>query len=658
MTQESSTERPRTLRDRLNYYVPLLLSLVPTPVLLLISSSSDIYVKNQGLLQYQYQVLAPFAVLSVLTILIGFVLSVLSQHLRGFRPLVWAYYLSAPVFLLFAFFRGLQDTLSGLSILYQTSTGLLFWPVLLVVIALVFSRWQPSLEMIRGFAAFAIILLAYEGGTLFYHVLTNRGPTVPGLETLGTPSNEHLPNIYHLVFDAYQTDLLEHTLTDETRRALGGLTYFPNNQAEWADTPTSMATIFSGRDYYYDRPSARYLSEAFTTEASFLYWLKSLKYQTVAYIPNGWVGSKKFFDRVVQHNDAALDDILPLNMEAFWNLWLFSNTPAALRDSVLSKSWFSDLDETDMKLLQNGRLLPTSTPVTSSLAFRKMMEEEKSLPASGRYTLVHVIIPHYPLKLEADCSYSIGNTRTEPLEQAQCALKLITEYLDLLKDLGRFENSLILIHGDHGGPYRTQDGELVTMARSRSLDAVLMVKPVGTPAGGELQILDLKTTLIMLPTIIMSSVTDAISGNPQPDPWTPRRAVVPRVEEEILESAERILNRNGFSLGKVKRVPDDRHPEDVVVAQEPPAFTTDVTAEEVSLVVSSGPSSEGPQVMPNFVGRNVTEVTEWLEERHLPTSKIHPVDHAVAPGGMVVTQIPRAGTRVNQGAEVSFYVAK
>ncbi len=42
-----------------------LLSLATTPLLLFISSAIDIYVKNQNLMQYQYEVLAPFVKLSI-----------------------------------------------------------------------------------------------------------------------------------------------------------------------------------------------------------------------------------------------------------------------------------------------------------------------------------------------------------------------------------------------------------------------------------------------------------------------------------------------------------------------------------------------------------------------------------------------------------------
>jgi hypothetical protein len=657
MTSPIFSEGPPTvgLLDRL---LPTLLSLTPTPVLLFVSTSSDIYLRNQSLLQFQYRVLAPFAKLSLVTLVIGILLAALSKRHRAFRPAMSVYYLTGPVFLLFAFFRGLQGVLPGIHVLYGTAIGLAFWPFLLLIATAVLNRRLHTPSIVRAFAVFGMILLAYEGGTLLYNIwfLTPRTTSTKADVTRPLPSgSQTLPNIYHFVFDAYQTDLLEHTLSEETQRALGGFTYFPNNRAEWGWTPMSFGTFLSGRDYFYDRTGAEFVSAAFDSKASFLYWLKSLGYETVAFVPGGWIGQDTFFDRFVSHDEAAKDDLLPLNTEALWNLWLYSNTPAALRDAVVRRHWFAGLNEEDMNLLENGRLLPSSSPVTSYLGFERMMEAERNLSPTGRYTLVHVIIPHYPLKLRADCSYSVGSATTEAIEQAQCALNLFLEFTSLLKDLGRFDDSLILVHGDHGGPYRTENERLVIMGRNRSLDTVLLVKPMGVSARGELEKLDLETSLLIIPSIIMSSVTDAGSRPPRAAPWSRSRAVVPLVEGELIESAERILRRNGFSLGETRDIESSQYAAGAVISQDPPAYERGDDTTEVSVLVSSGPP-KGPNVMPDFVGRDVAEVSEWLRQKQLPSSVIHKVSNPVVPEGMVVSQSPRAGAKTDGNTEIVFYV--
>ena len=659
MTDPPTSKPVRSRQGPLKHYLAIALSLLPTPLLLFISSSSEIFLRNQSLLQYQYQVLSPFAKLAMLTLLMGTLLSVLSRYMRVFRFALCVYYLTGPFFLLFAFFRAFESKLPILGTFYQTTGGLALWPVLLFLAAAVLSR-RLSPQVIRAFAVFGALLFAYEGGTLFYNVSSHRSSTetsARSVDVARTTPSRPLPNIYHLIFDAYQTDLFEHTLTPEAQRALGGFVYFPRNTAVVAYTPMSLASVFSGRRYSYDRSRADYMRAAYKSKASLLYWLRSQGYETFAYVTNAWRNRDGLFDHMVRHGDAAMDELLAINSEALWNLWLYANIPTPLRDRVMRTTWFSRLNEEDLQQLGEQRLLPHSAPVTSYLGLRKMMAEEETLPASGRYTLVHVVIPHDPLKLEADCTYSVGSSTTGVLEQSQCALKLIVEFSELLKELGRFDDSLLLIHGDHGGPYRTRNGTLVGGARSRSLDAVLLVKPVGAPSGGRLEILDSETSLLDIPSIVMNSVADRDSNSPKESPWSRPGSVVPFIEGELIDSAELILKRHGFALGEVSQIHSERHPKGTVISQDPPAYQNGHAREEVAVVLSLG-HADDDDVMPDFVGRDVALVSDWLRRRQTPASSIRRIDHAGAPEGMIVRQTPQAGTRTDGGEEIVFYVSK
>jgi hypothetical protein len=643
----------------LRHYLPLLLSLLPTPLLLFVSSSADIYLRNQSLLQYQYQVLTPFVKLSLLTLVVGALLVALSKSSRVFRFGLWAYYLAGPVFLVFAFLRGLQETLPGVGVLYTTTSGLAFWPVLLLLSTLVLARRRPSPQLTHALAGFGILLLAYEGGVLFHNIWTNERPNVPIIAAPSPPPNGSpaRPNIYHLIFDAYQTDLLDHTITDGAKKALGGFYYFPNNKAAWGFTQMSMANIFSGRRFAYDRSRRIYISQAFGSESSILYWLKSQHYQTVGYVPGSWTSRDRYIDYIVNHDAAAMDDLLALNAESFWNVWLYASTPAALRDTLMKSSWFEGRTEKDLEKLRDGNLLPASTPVTSYLGFTKMMAQEEDLSPTGRYTVAHLLLPHEPFRLRSDCSYNLGSSKTGVIEQSKCTLALIVDFVERLKELGRFDDSLILIHGDHGGFYRTRGGELVANDRARSLDTVLLVKPLGRTSAGELEIRDEQTGLADVPTIILNSVAGRRSGDEHRLPWVPRRSFVPHLERELLSSAEILLKRHGFAVGDVSKVASEGFPEGTVISQDPPAYQAGEGTEAVALVVSSG-YPEGQDVVPDFIGRDVAEVTEWLQQRQLPASSIRQVYHPIAAKGMVAAQTPPPGTRTDDGDEIVFYVGR
>jgi hypothetical protein len=73
------------------------------------------------------------------------------------------------------------------------------------------------------------------------------------------------------------------------------------------------------------------------------------------------------------------------------------------------------------------------------------LREEETLPSKGRYTYVHLIIPHFPFVLNQDCSYDGDYEITGPLEQSLCATSLIVRLVECLKGLGRFDESIVLL---------------------------------------------------------------------------------------------------------------------------------------------------------------------------------------------------------------------
>ena len=99
-----------------------LLSLVPTPLLVFVSSSNKLYIRNRVQLNDQPEVLLPFLQLFLITLAVGVVLYFLSKYVV-FRYALWSYYLIGPFFLAFQFLRGATETLPFLSWLTHTEPG-------------------------------------------------------------------------------------------------------------------------------------------------------------------------------------------------------------------------------------------------------------------------------------------------------------------------------------------------------------------------------------------------------------------------------------------------------------------------------------------------------------------------------------------------------
>jgi hypothetical protein len=129
-----------------------------------------------------------------------------------------------------------------------------------------------------------------------------------------------------------------------------------------------------------------------------------------------------------------------------------------------------------------------------------VLEQEPDLPENGRYTVVHVFIPHPPDVLDSECNYGHADIQSGPLAMTQCATKLMLDLITRLKEIGRFDPSFIVIHGDHGGFYRLEDNALVP-SESTSRRSLLLFKPIGrsqpfTVSESEASLMDIAPTLL------------------------------------------------------------------------------------------------------------------------------------------------------------------
>jgi hypothetical protein len=443
-----------------------------------VSTATALYLGNQDEFQRQAAVLWPFAVAAVATVSIGAVLYFTSDH-RASRWLLWAYYLVAPFFLLFSFLQ--NWSMGGHFFLWFFGT----WPgvltlgaAFLATTAFLASRLDFS-QVRAPLALFSLLALVAEG-----HSFATRlePPTVrPPNPTpdRGLESRDDLPNIYHLIFDGYDARDFLQTLDAATRDALKGFVNFPANLAIYRSTRMSLPSIFEGRRKPADVSSHDYMERAFNSRESLLHWLREEGYRTLAYVPRLYAFELGLFDRVTYDRDnLRTDALLAINSASFQRLWLFLNTPRLVTRQFLGRRWFDRFGGDGLALVRDGARLPFSVPITSYLSFLSLLDDEARLPDRGRYTLIHLVIPHRPEALASDCSYDEGGRGTSQLEQARCATKLLRAFVERLEELGRLNDSLVVVHSDHGA-YEEVD-ELEAHAPERvSLHALLLVKPIG-----------------------------------------------------------------------------------------------------------------------------------------------------------------------------------
>jgi hypothetical protein len=375
---------------------------------------------------------------------------------------------------------------------------------------------NPGFAAVGGVAFFGVALLAWLRPKLTYRGLqvflfavlgsalvqaaqASREPhpkegNDPGQDQRGEHVYEvsRTANAFIIIYDAFQNDIFQEIVASypASRRALQGFTLFTETLGVSGSTTLAIPAMLSGEQYRFGESIPDYMQRA-SVDGSFLTGLVEGGHD-VAYVrfrPNcprkvscftaGELQSSSWQRAVGDYAfllDLSVLRALPgpaKNLVFNDGAWLISraaaNTPATLRGahSVRDLSFFRGF-------IQRLR------PVYDRPAVRAM----------------HLLLPHSPLAYDEHC---VPYDRPQPwtrefyVQQATCALRSFVEFSDRLRELGLYDDSLIVVAADHGagfGPVDDDGAPTIRDATGRDLLAyahpLLAVKPPG--ARGELQL--------------------------------------------------------------------------------------------------------------------------------------------------------------------------
>jgi beta-lactam-binding protein with PASTA domain len=157
----------------------------------------------------------------------------------------------------------------------------------------------------------------------------------------------------------------------------------------------------------------------------------------------------------------------------------------------------------------------------------------------------------------------------------------------------------------------------------------------------------------------------------------PQRVAIPDVTGGSERIADLNIRRRGLTLGSVARLQLADVPQDRVIAQNPSANASGISAPKINLLVSDG--AEAPTyVMPNLTGQPLGSASLALRDAGLKVGKVTvipaqppailpsgeveaaptaPVDVSeLGPASMIVSQTPAPGQKIASGSVVNFEV--
>ena len=303
-----------------------------------------------------------------------------------------------------------------------------------------FSRFKKITTFI---CSFIILILLYTLTVLLVreHGLAKEKEYIATTEEeLKLSKNE---NMIVLVVDTFDGGAFYSLIekNPEYRDIFEGFTFYRDTMGAYTSTDMSIPMIVTGHDYQNDVLFGDYLSEAYRT-SNLINWLRTHAWETDIYtdmlVPQnneeiGIYNLKKLL-RVSSDNKTVTGYI--------YKMVLFRYLPQPL------KRYFTFYPD-NLKLEYCSFDSEDYTVYTEdNLAFRSMINELSAQKDAKVFQLIHIDGSHPPFYYTKDLKISEEETSFE--DECEAMIGLMSELFDALKKKEAYDNTTIIIMGDHG----------------------------------------------------------------------------------------------------------------------------------------------------------------------------------------------------------------
>jgi len=293
-------------------------------------------------------------------------------------------------------------------------------------------------------------------------------------------------NAFHIVLDGFHSDVFAEILEAERPlmdRDFSGFVFFEDHAGAFSTTMVSVPAMLTGSVYRQEEPLQDYLRNHFQ-KGSIFNTFRSQGYRVDSI-------TEMFFDNRSPTNYFRMPRPY-VSREAYtrfaaWelaDLSLFRHVPHLLRPWVHNnQAWrLQNTFGQNYGSASSGRRYHSvnGAAVLDEFAHRMTVAADEPI-----YKFIHVGIPHMPVVVDAQCQYTgvVALNRESFRGQARCGVARVAAFLNRLREIGVYDNSLIVISSDHGISFPprhfvndrpTPDGDLSVIAGKAM--ALLVVK--------------------------------------------------------------------------------------------------------------------------------------------------------------------------------------
>ena len=272
-------------------------------------------------------------------------------------------------------------------------------------------------------------------------------------------------NVIFVVLDEFQSDIFSELLEKDRPwfdEQFSGFTYFADHAGAFPTTSLSFPAMLTGQTYRNDRPVPEFVRGAFG-KGSIFHGLQQHQYEIdlASILSTAWVddwfpddgdgGGVDATRMTIRKPYVGIEDYRRFTARQLIEFSVFRHVPHVAKQALDRRpDWFTRLfwaksrDSVSEERRHEAR--------SSQAFFRQFIDRISVNRDRAVFKFIHLGIPHQPVVFDEKCTFQ-GVThfsRETHLGQSQCAVNLVSEFLDTLRSLGIYDQSLIVVCSDHG----------------------------------------------------------------------------------------------------------------------------------------------------------------------------------------------------------------
>lgn len=380
-----------------------------------------------------------------------------------------------------------------------------------ILTAIFFHRRAEKPIMYFAIATFSLQLaLSLFIGMQNVSVLTEKAETGHSTEALTQIRRfSASKNVLHIILDGFQSDIFNEIVYDgevgaRFRAALKGFVFFKDNMGVFPFTHMTVPAIVSGQIYRNHMPTHEFIDKTMSGK-TILNAAHNAGYEIDLAAPVPLLSMYTKGKYTNAHLIYELNDTAKL-----FDLALFRLVPHFLKKYVYNDQlWLVQPFLNDSKYVQ--------LVFFAHKAFLRKLNDnmlaDRPVPV---YKLFHVMLSHDPIVANRQCQYAgrvLPVVRATVKIQARCGLIEVVGLLERMKEVGIYDDALIILQADHGAwvepagliTYADPEGNTVQRMDPTTVGMALPLLAIKQPgANGALSISTSPSSIVDTPATIAS----------------------------------------------------------------------------------------------------------------------------------------------------------